>query len=224
MLVSAHKPDRLPGLDSAERAAAPGGGRHSWRGAPRIERVGLEEGLRRVYAGDAHAFPYDVVDRETGEPLPRAPRVNQGGLATLREAGYDLRYEGIWFDIDAPNHGVGADVAAFRNDVLKGATSVTTARPIWYQSRGGVRLVFLLPEPIGPERYERLWLAFAKRLVAAGVPVDMATRDRGRCYRLAFVRRDGEDLRLPADFDGTPLAPAFLAALLRVARGEEHPA
>jgi hypothetical protein len=182
-------------------------------GARRMPRWDLLEGLTREWDTDAHVFPYDVVHVGTGRVCAHAPRVNDGGVEVLRGLGYELRYSSLWYDLDAPDHGGAGGVDEYVQRTL--AAALPLAPALWYQGRGGLRLIYPLAEPVGPEDYTRLWLAWREHLQRAGVEVDRATRDRGRCYRLPYVVRDGVPLRYPASLEPIePWSPERVAGLL----------
>ncbi len=149
--------------------------------------------LEQTYKTDAHLLPYHVRD-EHGEVQNPIHRLNTGALSVLRRHDED-----VWFDI------------AFL-DIDDRATHRTTrcARPEWrveqgdrisqlpaelspagmYTTRGGYRLLFILPESLIAEEYIRWLLALNRELVKWGIVAD-ELKDWTRCYRLPRVNRDG---------------------------------
>ena len=68
----------------------------------------------------------------------------------------------------------------------------------WYETKGGYRMLWQLPQELGPEEYVR-WLAGLRAdLAVHGIEADNL-KDWGRCYRLPQVMRGGEMQNYPMD-------------------------
>lgn len=172
--------------------------------------VALAEALKREYSTDAHFVPYVLVRGADGEGL--TPRVNKAAVPELEARGWSLRFTVAVLDIDCPeaHRGDGRASEAWREEQDELVDDVSDE--LWqgigmYHTRGGYRLLWRLPEPLGREAY----LATVARLRAAvaehGIKADRLV-DWGRCYRLPRVCRDGERQVYPSNFG--PLGDAFL--------------
>jgi len=152
----------------------------------------IDQALAYQYDCDAHFVPY-VSDR----------RLNTQAIGKCR-ATMTL----FVVDVDAPNHA--PPTPEWRATEREKVRRLETIAPGYYafETRGGYRLVWLLSEPqdldspadaaLWPRVY-CAWLAWLER--EAGIVGDASCADWTRCYRLPFVRRDGEDQRLPTSGD-----------------------
>lgn len=162
-----------------------------------------------VYTTDSHCTPYYI------RGLNACPRVNAGGLIGLIEAGLDIVFDCIIIDVDAPEHGATGDVDAWCAEQLTLLVpSLLWGTMAWYATRGGLRLMWELPEATSREDYLRLLPRLRHALIEAGLPdkrqhgfgVDPLI-DWQRCYRLPHVTRDGVAQSLPLDFARFGLLP-----------------
>jgi putative DNA primase/helicase len=171
--------------------------------APFLQLLPLREALARSYSTDAHAAPYSIHGAE------RSLRVNQGGLQLLLERGRDLTFHAVFVDVDGKGHGDGeeADPRWSAQQIAKVRETPLWQGCGWYLTRGGFRLVWELPG-LGRETFLGMLPRLVDALHKAGIPrsdvdghgID-SFKDFGHIYRLPFVRRNGQDQRLPASFD-----------------------
>jgi len=169
--------------------------------------VELDEALRRVYDTDAHFMPYYVV-RKDGSVPPRVPRINKEGLGTLQADGHRLLFGCVVLDIDDPDSHArsreGAPVEARaewrtdQDDLYGELPAELLGGMARYDTRGGYRLLWKLPEPLEPEAYLELVAGLRRELYQRGIVADVL-KDWGRLYRLPFVTRDGTRQDFDAD-------------------------
>ncbi len=152
-----------------------------------LEVHDLGNALDQAWREDAHFVTYVV--RQGGAPLLRQPRVNKGGVAWLREQGYELGAEVLVADVDNPNH-------APWTPELRDSLERTRALPVLatagiYTTAHGYRVLQPLARAMPVEAFENAVRAWLLELEAAGIPVDWACADWTRMFRLPRVRRDG---------------------------------
>lgn len=153
--------------------------------------VPVLEGIHQVYDTDAHFWPGHLVDRESGEHDLFIPRINKKAVAKLEEWKIDVRFDILPIDIDDPiTHKTGAPA---RPEWLEEVGCKIAETP-WvhtaglYYTRGGMRLIWQLPESLGIEDYLAYAKAFRAEMRCAGVDSDELV-EFGRCFRLPNVNR-----------------------------------
>lgn len=157
----------------------------------------LRQALMGKYPGPEYCMTFVIINHEA------QPRLTKAGLAPMRDLGLDPRARVIALDIDAP----GKDEEKYANatdewfaaNLALLAHSPAMATAGWYRTKGGYRLVWELPEPLGPEKYESVHTALRNEINRVGVRVDHLP-DWTRIYRLPFVTRDGVLEDRPYDF------------------------
>ena len=151
--------------------------------------VELETALTTTWTTDAHMLPYHAT--MDGRPLLTLPRLKQGSRP-FWPAGMRVLFDCIVFDVDDPVvHGKKPPIPArdeWRADVEPCVVGLP-GPPLSYRTRGGLRLVWRLPEAIDCDDYRALYLRTLRFLHTAGVPADVTCDDWTRCYRLPLVAR-----------------------------------
>lgn len=179
----------------------------------------LRDALHKIWPTDAHFVPYRVVGHGA------QPRINRAALPILVSDGVDIVYESIALDIDDPlAHAADrASDDAWRNDLLAAVAPWPHRQTCaLYFTRRGVRLVWELGQAVTTEQYLAILAALRADLESqTGLVADRLV-DWNRCYRLAFVVRDGVPQTLPADFSGLEHGPLDVESLgLCLSRGTE---
>ena len=182
-----------------------------WDGSTELEMpipehpvMPLRQALLSNYPGPEYCFTTVIVNSES------QPRLMKGGLNKMRELGLDPRARVIALDIDAPGKDAEKYAAAtdewFSANLALLAHSPAFATAGWYRTKGGYRLVWELPEPLSPEKYESLHTALRNEINRVGVRVDHLP-DWTRIYRLPFVTRDGTLEQRDFDFSKMGVLP-----------------
>ena len=174
---------------------------YGWAGVEdsRVERhpvTDLEQALKASYSTDAHLIPY-WVELADGTVMDRVPRLNLKGMDALEAMGHRLLYGSVWLDCDDKEVAKGQPASQAWRDRFQAALEALPAELSdcgWYWTRGGARLLWLLPSPVVRAVYKAL-LADLRRQVAdvmaqERIVVDRLT-DETRLYRLPDVVRDG---------------------------------
>jgi len=154
--------------------------------------ISWDDAFTRRFDFDAMICPYYRRD------LPDSPRFPRMSGAALNNP--DLIVGSAWIDVDNPGHARWQTADHAR----KGVDEVLAKLPAdlrdtvyWYATRGGVRLVWRLAEPV-EARHWRSWMSqFRTMLSAHGIHTDECSEEYARHFRLPLVRRDGADLDLP---------------------------
>ena len=164
----------------------------------------LRQALMGKYPGPEFCFTVVTLHHES------QPRLVKHALETYRALGLTPLARVIALDIDAP----GKDAEKYANatdewfnanlTLLRHSPAFETAG--WYRTKGGYRLVWELPEPLTPEKYEALHTALRNEINRVGVRVDHLP-DWTRIYRLPFVTRDGQLEDRPYDFSKLGVLP-----------------
>lgn len=153
--------------------------------------VDLNDALNGEFPGDFH-YTLGVL-----KGYSEQPRLSKEGLPRYIEP---VLFSAVVIDIDTPGKKTASedDVAAFVSGVierLKDSPLYPTMG--WYRSRGGVHLVWELPDTSLP-RWLEIHAQVREHLGALGIQYD-DLKDWGRCYRAPHATRDGVLLRLPKD-------------------------
>lgn len=155
--------------------------------------------LRQRYATDAHTAGYSAhsiarrLDKDAPEQMP-------GGVAMVA----------LFVDVDTPNHVPATD--AWREQERTKIAAALAALPggFAFESRGGYKLVWRLPEPFtitSAADYARWRLFYWRTLLALsrrfGIEGDPSCADWTRLYRLPHATRDegGKPEDLPTEGD-----------------------
>jgi hypothetical protein len=193
--------------------------------------IGWEEAFTRRFDFDAMICPYFRRDLPAAKGLPR-----MAGSALNHP---DLVMGSAWIDVDNPGHAKWQSVDHAR----KGVDEILAKLPpelrdtvYWYATRGGVRLVWKLGEPV-EARHWRSWMSQFRTMlsVQCGIHTDPCSEEYARHFRLPLVRRDGVDLDLPVGDVGErgplPWEPVAPLEIETVSEGadpsqwpDEHPA
>jgi P4 family phage/plasmid primase-like protien len=173
----------------------------SWPSVP------LVEALRTAHKSDVHLVPYWLEGSDT------CPRLNIEILSSP-QAGR-VRLQSVFFDLDGPGH---TFTEAFKADVLTRLGRLPKDLfngAGWYTTRGGMRLVWALAEPVGPQAWGAYNAGLTRALQAVGMPLDEATLGNqwNRLYRAPFVVREGEVLSSDVELDTLEDEPVTLAML-----------
>lgn len=167
-----------------------------------FEVVELVEALRREYRSDAHFCPYAL--ERAGELVPRIPRLNKSARELIERDGGRIVFGSVVLDVDDPdahrNGGPASDEWRMEQDDLLGELDADLLSSMGrYDTRGGYRLVWMLSERVGIDRYLSIVGKLRQELYRGGVVADKL-EDWGRLYRLPFVLRDGVPQRWESDF------------------------
>lgn len=152
----------------------------------------LNEALRTRWPSYAHFVLYTGV----GMDNISIPRLNKPALSYLREAGADLCIPLLAIDIDNTGHQRWTDETyedftdRLTLALLQGGPHTQYA--CYYQTRAGVRFLYLLQRPVEPERAEPLHRGLVELWYQAGIPADRGCWQWNRCFALPFVVRDDE--------------------------------
>lgn len=153
---------------------------------------------------DAHFVTYMVTDNE-GKPEPYWPRFKKKGspaLAQIRQHGGDIKSWAMAFDCDSQMLcGEKVSINAQNKEHVVGKFwDLVLAAPqlawvtkftYYYTTKRGVRLLFVLKNPLSVDRMEGLHKHLVKQLHAYKVPVDPLS-DWTRLFRLPRVTRRDE--------------------------------
>ena len=162
----------------------------------------LEEALHLEYDCDARLLPYYFEGKDI------CPRFTEEGLQSVRNYNKDrpeaerlnLRISTIFLDIDPGTGDQHVADDAWREDVLE----KLRASALWsmglglYHTRNGIRGVLCLPEAMKVEDAALWQRSCWSYLQALDVPAESISA-WNMAYRAPFVRRDGQDLRLPTE-------------------------
>ena len=159
----------------------------------------MELALTTQHRTDAHFVPYHVPG------LAHAPRVNKRGLPALRALGLDVRFTHLVLDVDSDeahrqNVPATQDWRARHYELRENLPEELYEGMAWYETQGGYRMLWQLPEELSPEDYKRWVLGLHEDALKAGIEAD-PLKDWGRCYRLARVMRGGVMQDYPMDLD-----------------------
>lgn len=155
-----------------------------WDGGDQVEdlrlfpRVYFLDALKKRYDTDAHFSPAMLEDRE------HFPAMKKNGFPEKYKAL--LRFHVVVMDVDAPDH---AFTEQWGVETLQKLQGTPWDGCIKYQTLGGYRFLWELPEPLELAAFERVTKAVWRAMMQAGIKAD-ALFDWNRCYRLPFVTRN----------------------------------
>lgn len=181
--------DRTPGWDDHPDVLTKPDELGRRRSPPRHPTHDLDDALRTQWSFDAHFVPYHAtVD---GVVVPMLPRINKPSRPHWERHRLVVSFGCVVFDVDDP--ATHAQSLPFRPEWKIGTETSIASFP-WkvdhtYWTKGGCRLIWRLPRPVGPDAYEDLVGRGMRRLLDHGVTADTGCRDWTRCYRLPHVVR-----------------------------------
>lgn len=159
--------------------------------------VDVQEALAQSYPADAHFLPYYAEGAEA------IPRVNTGaGFQAIQDAGLSLIVGVGLLDVDDPAAHRG-DIAEasdqWRNEILFRLAGLEIGYSLGhYMTKRGIRVLWLLPEPLPVEQWVRYMTQAKSWFATHGIHADpMASW--AYPYRLPFVVRDGITQQYPAE-------------------------
>ena len=139
------------------------------------------DALFKIYDTDAHFVPY-YLETEEDDRCPR--------LLKSCPDDWPVRFQVVPLDCEPEGH---QPDEAWREHFRAVVDELGWAR---YETRGGGRALFGVAEPLDRSSFVVVQRRGARLLTDRGVRVDPATLGQwGRCYRLPFVTRDGEQQR-----------------------------
>jgi len=157
----------------------------------------LEEALRKSWPTDAHFLTYFIPGETDIFPLAKI------ALGLIRVSGGDVLVRYLAVDLDKEPHEQwsGPEELAAAEDELATAFSKSDVPlpAVYYPTLKGMRLIYILTEPVSTERAEPLHRGLLSMIGGLGltkVQVDGwkkgSTSDWTRCFRLPDVVRKGE--------------------------------
>lgn len=172
---------------------------------PACDTVDLVEALDRRWSSDAHFVPYHVVGPDGG-PAGQIPRLNIGCLPALHALGARRVFTAMVMDVDdKANHAAGSPAKiewrAEQQERVRGLPAEMRAGLGQYDTRGGYRLLWILPRGIDADSFMALRAALLPALREHGIDPD-DFKDWNRCYRLPRVVRDGRPQDRDHDWSG----------------------
>ncbi len=164
--------------------------------------VSIMDGLTATYDTDAHFVPYTVVDKD-GTTSPTQPRLNKAAREKIEESGRRIVFSTAVIDVDddVAHKAETAARSSWReeqDDAYGDLPSELQQGMARYDTRGGYRLLWQLPTPLGIEAYLAHMTALRRELYTHHIVADELI-DWGRCYRLPSVVRDGKKQKFDAD-------------------------
>lgn len=159
-------------------------------GAGRANDMSLTEALETNWPTDRH---FQAIEPWIGDGAVR--RVNVAQLTDAQLAQAPVRMVLRVLDVDMPGHA--ARTAEWTEALAQAIAALPGAKPLWYTTRGGARLLWALPEGgflIDSRAKYKTWVteqAMAIRQVREeyGIGADPACKDPSRLYRLPNVNR-----------------------------------
>lgn len=159
---------RLPGLGDLAMASAD---------YPPLTVLPLSEALAKRWNSDACLVTY--LPYVEGSPQDICPRLNKKGpvLHQLRDKGVEILCSMLVLDYDNPGHRPWSQalVDGFQEALCSVAESGfdLASKFNWaYMTLHGARLIYVLDEPVPPERYEALARGLVAAFTEAGIRVD----------------------------------------------------
>lgn len=161
------------------------------KGADGAEPIGFgsfAEMLSTVHTSDTHVQP--VWSPSVCEEYEDGPR----RLSKEALSAYASQVDVLVWDWDTPDHDEWAD-ADFQKVVNKYAQHPMLAGAVWYRTRGGLRALRPLAQPLKLDKSRgEDWAAFYDHILTKmpkinGLPFDAACSDATRLFRLAWVSR-----------------------------------
>ena len=156
--------------------------------------VPADVALATAYPTDAHFWPGWLEVNGVAEPT--AVRLTRDSLPALTARGAAVRFGLLVVDVDDPDAHTGGGTASEPWRVatlgtLNALPEAWRAGLLHYTTRGGMRLLWPLREPLAPADYVTRGARARAALRAFGVGRVDELSDWTRCYRLPCVVRDG---------------------------------
>ena len=138
---------------------------------------------------DAHFVPYFL---KSGDEFPR---MNLPIAPRIRAQGDDIMAWGVVLDYDNPGHTPHSpgtiDALIGKLDAMAAEWPLAMQWTLFYQTRGGARLVYVFDSPVPVEQAAGVHRGLAAEFAKRGLPgVDQKVWDWTRCFRLPWVVRD----------------------------------
>jgi P4 family phage/plasmid primase-like protien len=165
--------------------------------------VGVREALGAEHTTDAHMWPA-WIEGPTGGVDEVIPRIKKKARTAVENAGARILFGLVVYDVDDKETHRGSGVA--RESWISEVVEKLAVLP-WregmgvYLTKGGMRLLWELPEPLGIDAYLSFMRLFRAELARHGIEAD-ALEDWTRCYRLPRVMRDGRRQERDSDLEG----------------------
>lgn len=179
---------RQPGVKSAEDTTT-----------PHLIPYRFHDAFRTDWSCDGHFVCYSAVGRSTW------PRYTKPALMSLRQHGIDVQMNLFGFDYDNPGHAQWTPIeqARFldRLQLAADQLSLIWDWSVFYFTRGGARLVYVLDQPLPVDQAEAKHRWLVQALTALGIVLDPACSDWTRLFRLPRVMRDGQPTWAQSYFD-----------------------
>lgn len=145
----------------------PGGAANTHKIKPEFHGFPIAQALGSDYDSEAHFCAYTVT--KDGKPLGRQPRVSKGGLAWMREQGYEVHLTTLMADIDTPGHTEWTQEQRLELKALLGRSPPVLGTTGLYMTKRGYRLLQPLLKPVLVDESEGYIQAWLNALVAVGV-------------------------------------------------------
>jgi hypothetical protein len=160
-----------------------------------LETFPFIEAFEQHYPSDAHFVTYCPISLEARDQ--GFPRLTKGVLPQLRGQGEDALTTCIALDYDTPGHAPWADggVVEFlgRLAELEATWPTAMAWTLFYSTRGGARLIYVLDEPLPADIAEGKIEGLRQDFLKRGIEFDKGCSDWTRIFRLPYVVRDGKE-------------------------------
>lgn len=162
--------------------------------------IPLLAALQEEYATDAHFVPYYARALKNGvvQQMTACMRVTIQSLAALRANDGDLCFAYGVADVDCAEAHQGGQTPDEWREKIRQAVEQTVPGCCWYDTRGGMRVIWRWAEELTPEQYAIEIGKAITHLRSVGIPAD-DLRDWGRCHRLPYATRDGVLQQLAAN-------------------------
>lgn len=194
--------------------------------------VSVSDAIRARYESDAHFVPYFMMT-EDGKVYDSCPRMKNEALPHLPAYGVSIAFDVAVADIDNPDAHAGRGPASpeWREEMWNKAATLCP-HGIIYDSRGGIRIIVLLPRRMDIADYQAWTKRWRQWLRDNGLPADEISAWT-QAYRLYDVLRGGkrdEGLRvafpeafLPFEYPAAQPAPVEAAHDAGIEQDERQP-
>lgn len=148
----------------------------------------FQQAFQTHHEHDSHFVTYTVPGQE------EFPRLTKMILPRMRVLGSDVVVTMVVVDYDNPGHAPWppGGVDEFLGKLLDVAATwpLAMAWTLFYATRGGARLVYVLDKPISVEQAEAVHSGIVREFSRHGIPMDEGVFDWTRLFRLPYVVRD----------------------------------
>lgn len=159
----------------------------------------LKEALERAWDTDAHFLSYDF-----GDPFEHVPRVAKPdivyGTGYVQKLDKTIKINVLSLDIDCPEaHKTGkeADQKWQNSQLALLANSPHSSTMLYYQTRGGYRLLWQLAEPMTPQQADETLESLYGHFKDLGVEADPKALHWFQLMRLPKATREGKAQNYP---------------------------